>query len=185
MIVNILKAIIELGLPLALLSWLIFMRLFVSGELDRQADRKRIERGVKKIKASFKSEKKKKHSPKNQKPTSSSRNGCISAVAFTVWQHSGHSWSLRWVSSSASSSIFPGFDVLFGDGLISFLFNLGMNQLSNLISAFVWFSYWDGSMLIWTLVAYAGYLAGIEAARRNLKVSKETLLEQVRRRPRG
>jgi len=40
-------------------------------------------------------------------------------------------------------------------------------------------------MLIWILVAYAGYLAGIEAARRNLKVSKETLLEQVRRRPRG
>ena len=39
-------------------------------------------------------------------------------------------------------------DALFGDGLIAFLFNLAMNQLSNLISAFVWFSYWDGSMLI-------------------------------------
>jgi len=48
-----------------------------------------------------------------------------------------------------------------------------MNQLSNLISAFMWFSYWDGSMLIWVLVAYAGYIAGIEAARRNLQVSKE------------
>ena len=58
MIVDLLKAIIELGLPLALLSWLIFMRLFISGELDRQSDRKGIERGVKKIKASFKGEKK-------------------------------------------------------------------------------------------------------------------------------
>jgi hypothetical protein len=58
-----------------------------------------------------------------------------------------------------------------------------MNQLSNLINAFVWFSYWDGSMLIWVLVAYAGYLAGIEAARRNLQVSKEALLERVRRKP--
>ena len=66
---------------------------------------------------------------------------------------------------------FSGLDALFGDGLIAFLFNLAMNQLSNLINAFVWFSYWDGSMLIWVLVAYAGYLAGIEAARRNLQVS--------------
>ena len=38
-------------------------------------------------------------------------------------------------------------------------------------------------MLIWVLVAYAGYLAGIEAARRNLQVSKEALFERVRRKP--
>jgi hypothetical protein len=38
-------------------------------------------------------------------------------------------------------------------------------------------------MFIWVLVAYGGYLAGIEAARRNLKVSKEALLERVRRKP--
>jgi len=47
----------------------------------------------------------------------------------------------------------------------------------------VWFSYWDGSMLIWVLVAYTGYLAGIEAARRNLQVSKKALLERLRRKP--
>lgn len=184
MIVNILKAIIELGLPLALLSWLIFMRLFVSGELDRQADRKGIERGVKKIKASFKSEKKKTFAEKSK-----------TDLVFEKWMYFGSGfyglaalWTFLVIEVGELIGFvfnFPGFDVLFGDGLISFLFNLGMNQLSNLISAFVWFSYWDGSMLIWTLVAYAGYLAGIKAARRNLKVSKETLLEQVRRRPRG
>ena len=66
MIIDILKAIIELGLPLALLSWLIFMRLFISGELDRQSDRKGIERGVKKIKASFKGEKKRTFAEKSK-----------------------------------------------------------------------------------------------------------------------
>ena len=66
MIVDILKAIIELGLPLALLSWLIFMRLFISGELDRQSDRKGIERGVKKIKASFKGERKRTFAEKSK-----------------------------------------------------------------------------------------------------------------------
>ena len=180
MTVDILKAIIELGLPLALLSWLIFMRLFVSGELDRQSDRKGIERGVKKIKASFKNEKKKSFAEKSK-----------TDLVFEKWMYFGSGfyglaalWTFLVIELSELIDFvfnFPGLDVLFGDGLISFLFNVGMNQLGNLISAFVWFSYWDGSMLIWVLVAYAGYHAGIEAARRNLKVSKETLLEQVRR----
>ena len=169
MIVDILKAIIELGLPLALLSWLIFMRLFISGELDRQSDRKGIERGVKKIKASFKGEKKRTFAEKSK-----------TDLVFEKWMYFGSGfyglaalWTLVVIEVSE----------LIGDGLIAFLFNLAMNQLSNLISAFVWFSYWDGSMLIWVLVAYAGYLAGIEAARRNLQVSKEALLERVRRKP--
>jgi len=181
MAVDILKAIIELGLPLALLSWLIFMRLFVSGKLDRQSDRKSIERGVKKIKALFKNEKKKSFAEKSK-----------TDLVFEKWMYFGSGfyglaalWTFLVIELSELIDFvfnFPGLDVLFGDGLISFLFNVGMNQLGNLISAFVWFSYWDGSMLIWVLVAYAGYHAGIEAARRNLKVSKETLLEQVRRR---
>jgi hypothetical protein len=173
MIVDTLKAIIELGLPLALLSWLIFMRLFVSGELDRQSDRKSIERGVKKIKKSFKSEKKKSFAEKSKTDFGSGFYGLAALWTFLVIELSE---LIDFVFN------FPGLDVIFGDGLISFLFNLGMNQLGNLISAFVWFSYWDGSVLIWVLVAYAGYYAGIEAARRNLKVSKETLLERVRRR---
>ena len=182
MIVDILKAIIELGLPLALLSWLIFMRLFISGELDRQSDRKGIERGVKKIKASFKGEKKRTFAEKSK-----------TDLVFEKWIYFGSGfyglaalWTLVVIEVSeliGSVFNFPGLDALFGDGLIAFLFNLAMNQLSNLISAFVWFSYWDGSMLIWVLVAYAGYLAGIEAARRNLQVSKEALLERVRRKP--
>ena len=181
MIVDTLKAIIKLGLPLALLSWLIFMRLFVSGELDRQSDRKSIERGVKKIKKSFKSEKNKSFAEKSKTDFVSEK-----------WMYFGSGfyglaalWTFLVIELSELIDFvfnFPGLDVIFGDGLISFLFNLGMNQLGNLISAFVWFSYWDGSVLIWVLVAYAGYYAGIEAARRNLKVSKETLLERVRRR---
>ena len=69
---------------------------------------------------------------------------------------------------------FPGFEALFGDGLIPFFVELGMNQLGNLISAFVWFGYWDGSVFIWVPVAYAGYWLGIEAARRGLKLPSES-----------
>jgi len=65
---------------------------------------------------------------------------------------------------------FPDFSVLFGDGLIAFLIELGLNQLGNVIQAFVWFSYWPSdSMLIWILVAYLGYWAGVELARRHVE----------------
>ena len=138
MIVDLLKAIIELGLPLALLSWLIFMRLFISGELDRQSDRKGRERGVKKIKASFKGEKKRTFAEKYK-----------TDLVFEKWMYFGSGfyglaalWTLLVIEVSELIGFvfnFPGLDALFGDGLIAFLFNFAMNQLSNLISAFVWF----------------------------------------------
>ena len=56
---NLLLAFLELGMPLALLSWLLFMRFFGRGELDRQANRREIDARVKEFKTNYKSEKKK------------------------------------------------------------------------------------------------------------------------------
>jgi len=114
MAVDILKAIIELGLPLALLSWLIFMRLFVSGELDRQSDRKSTKRGVKKIKALFKNEKKKSFAEKSK-----------TDLVFEKWMYFGSGfyglaalWTFLVIELSELIDFvfnFPGLDVLFGD----------------------------------------------------------------------
>ena len=109
--------------------------MFISGELDRQSDRKGIERGVKKIKASFKDEKKRTFAEKSK-----------TDLVFEKWMYFGSGfyglaalWTLVVIEVSELIGFvfnFPGFDVLFGDGLIAFLFNLAMNQLSNLVSAF-------------------------------------------------
>ncbi|MDP6413473.1 MAG: hypothetical protein QGG54_00280 [Gammaproteobacteria bacterium] len=75
---------------------------------------------------------------------------------------------------------FPGFSVLFGDGLIAFLVDLGLNQLSNVIQAFVWFSYWPSdSIIIWILVAYLGYWVGVELARRHVELPIDDWLQTV------
>ncbi|MBS0302936.1 MAG: hypothetical protein JSR16_12330, partial [Proteobacteria bacterium] len=43
------RAILEIGLPVALLSWLLFYRLYSRGELARDADRKAIGASLKSI----------------------------------------------------------------------------------------------------------------------------------------
>ena len=53
-----LEAITKLGIPMVILSWIIFTWLYGGGDLDRNAGRKSIEAQVKKIKKSFE---KKKH----------------------------------------------------------------------------------------------------------------------------
>ena len=62
---------------------------------------------------------------------------------------------------------FPGFATLFGGGIINFLLSVLLNQLGNVVTAFVWFTYWsDSAMPVWILVAYVGYMAGMSAAKR-------------------
>ena len=71
---------------------------------------------------------------------------------------------------------FPGFEALFGDGLVSFLIAAILNQIGNLGTAFTWFRFWpDNTVLIWIAFAYLGYIAGIQIAKRSQNV---TLLDK-------
>ncbi|MCH7816618.1 MAG: hypothetical protein IIC60_08630, partial [Proteobacteria bacterium] len=52
-LLDLLEALIKLGLPMVALSWFIFSWLYGSGEIDRDADRKAISARLKKMKKSF------------------------------------------------------------------------------------------------------------------------------------
>ncbi|MDE0982389.1 MAG: hypothetical protein OSB11_10545 [Gammaproteobacteria bacterium] len=54
---TLLEATIKLGIPMIVLCWIIFTRLYGGGELDRKADKKSIGAQVKGIKKSFKKKK--------------------------------------------------------------------------------------------------------------------------------
>ena len=70
---------------------------------------------------------------------------------------------------------------LLDDGLISAAIELIMNQIGNIVSAFVWFSYWaDDGIIVWLLVAYAGYRIGVELARRDDDWPIHDWLEKLR-----
>ena len=103
MISDLLFVSVQFGIPFALLSWLLFMRFFGRGELDRKANRQDIERRVKEFETNYKNNRKKRK-----------REGDSILVNFAV--------------------------------------------------------------------AYAGYWIGIEAARRNLQLSRQALVAEVKRR---
>ena len=69
----------------------------------------------------------------------------------------------------------------FAGGLVAGAIEILMNQIGNLISAFVWFGYWaDGGVVIWLLVAYFGYWIGIELARRDDNLPIQDWLDKLR-----
>ena len=79
---------------------------------------------------------------------------------------------------------FSGFAELFKDGIGSFLIDLMVNQFQNFITAMIWFTYWaDGerSILVWVVVPYLAYLAGLFAAGKSvpeLKLAFQNLLQK-------
>ena len=187
------EASLKLGIPLGVLSWVMFSWLHSEGKLDIAANRKTIESNLKQMKKTHKSEKvaqakqgklkktslKEKlqklnfmhanNSPQDQ--TSDSAN-----MIFDRWMWFGSGfyglaalWTfviveiqdmLRFITT------FPGFAEIFKDGVVHVIVDLIVNQIMNIVSAFIWFTYWsDGSMITWVVVAYLGYLAGLKVAK--------------------
>lgn len=153
-IFDLIEALIKLGLPMVAISWLMFSWLYSSGEIDREADRKAVKLRLKKMKNTF--EKKEAHS---------------AGYVYDKWMWFGSGfyglaalWTFSVIEISDFLSFifsFPGFSVLFEDGVIGFFISVALGQLGNLISAFIWFSYWPAdSRLLWLLVAYLGYWCG-------------------------
>ncbi len=178
---------IQLGLPLVLLSWLLFMRLFLSGEVARGAGRKEIDKSIKALKEKFTIEQK--QDKRSFMPKSKTD------FVFGKWMYFGGGfyglatcWTFLVIEASELGSFivnFSGVPAQFQDGIIPVLVGLLLGQLGNLLSAFFWFGYWGESVVLSVLVAYLGYWIGIEAARRNLDISMDAFLAQIRRKRKG
>lgn len=174
---------------MALLSWLLFMRFFSRGQLDRASDRKEIERKVKEFKTSYNKIKKARSKEGKEGDTLAMRSS--TDHVFDKWMYFGSGfYGLAALWTLVVIEFFSLLDLainlltlsMFDDGIIAFLIGVATEQLGNLISAFLWFNYWDDSLLVSFLIAYVGYWSGVEAARRNLDLSRERLFEEVRRR---
>jgi hypothetical protein len=182
MILEIFFLAIQLGLPLALLSWLLFMRLFLSGEVDRGAGRKEIDKSIKTLKENFTIKQKQDRRSFMQKSKTD--------LVFEKWMYFGSGfyglatcWTFLVIEASELISFivnYSGIPSHFQDGIIPLLVGLLLGQLGNLLSAFFWFGYWGESVVLSVLVAYSGYWIGIEAARRNLDISTDAFLTQIK-----
>ena len=159
--VEVLMAVLEMGLPLAAISWLFFTFLYSSGEIDRSADRRAVAARMREMKQSYRSSR----AVRRRNPV------------MAKWMRFGggfYGLAALWTFIVIELGQFfgfmfnnPGVGSMLQDGLVSFLIEALINQLENFVMALVWFSYWPAdSTVVWVAVAYLGYWAGMELARR-------------------
>ncbi|MFT6045345.1 MAG: hypothetical protein ACI9WC_001045 [Arenicella sp.] len=165
----ILSATLKLGLPVLMLSWLLFSWLYREGKLERKADRKETAGSLKEMKIESKAK---------------GQGGQNYLYDKWMWFGSGFYglaalWTFMVIELLDFAKFvfnFPGFASLFAEGIINTLVTVLVNQLGNILSAFIWFNYWsDGSPITWFLIAYLSYLGGIELAKRhNLELPRKS-----------
>jgi hypothetical protein len=172
-LLDLLEAFIKLGIPMAALSWFLFSWLIGAGEIDREDDHKLIAARLKSLKKSVEK-----------------RKQLNSNYVYDKWMWFGSGfyglaglWTFAVIEIAQFFAFifdFPGWAQIFEDGLIGFIISLLLNQLGNVIQAFVWFAYWPTeSELMWILVAYLGYWLGVEMARRQWRLPVEEWLQKL------
>ena len=184
---HILVAVLQLGLPVAAISWMLFYRLYVTGELPRDADKKAIRKGLKQIRKASK------------KAATRSSN-----LLHNKWMKFGGGfygvaalWTLLVMEGQGvvQTVEHPGSLVgMFDDGIVDFVVQMLTNQITTFVNALVWFGFWAERVGFFTgvLVAYGGYALGLRASRYEFGLATQVLamdwrvqLRQAFQRPRG
>ena len=161
---DLLEALLTLGLPVAVLSWLIFRWIYRRGDIDRNASNKDLSARLKEMKKTFKQD-------KANKPH----------VVYRRWMGFGSGfygltglWTFGVIEiSQILNVIFHPVQVIgpVFNGVFDYIVDVLINQVENFISAMLWFTYWshdDSRFLIWIVVPWAGYWAGIKLAQREI-----------------
>lgn len=153
-------AALELGLPMAVLSWLMFNWMYGAGQLPREAGHKAIREHLTML--------------RKHHQTSKPKNG---NYLYKQWLFFGGGfyglavlWTLLVIEASELAGFLYNFDLtaLLADGVIALAVNFVVAQVGNIITALLWFGYWpSGSQAVvpWLAMAYGGYLIGIHFAR--------------------
>ena len=157
----ILEAVFKLGVPILVLSWLLFSWLYREGKLEIKADRKATAGSLKEMKKASKDK---------------DVGGQNYIYDKWMWFGSGFYglaalWTFLVMELMDIINFFfnfPGFASLLAGGFINVIVKGLLNQLENIVSAFVWFNFWsdNSSPVIWFIISYLGYLGGIELAKR-------------------
>lgn len=161
MMSELLHAVLELGLPVAAMSWLLFYRLYSRGELARDASHKSIDASLKEIRKAGKA----------SKETSDS-------ILHAKWMKFGSgfygvaaAWTLIVIEASGVIDVIAHpstLEKMFRNGPGDFVAKQISNQVTTLVDVAIWFSWWPGNghgPVAWVVVAYVAYVAGLNLAR--------------------
>lgn len=168
------KVITLLGIPMVCLSWIVFRWLYLSGAIDRSADNKVVSARIKEIKQSFKS---------------STNRQANFLYRKWMWFGSGfYGLAALWTFMVIELGQVAGF--LFNpaptvarmrEDATQFAISTAMAQAVNLLESFLWFAWWTDegeSILLWIAIAWLGYWVGNKCARLQVAESHVSTAEQ-------
>ena len=135
MLSELLRATLELGLPMAALSWLLFYRLYSRGVLARDADHKTIDAGLKTIQ----------NEEKESKETSDSLVRSKYMKFGLGFYGVAAAWTLIYNEASGIIGVIlhpSSVPNMFHNGIGAFIEQKISSQATTLVDAATWFSWW-------------------------------------------
>ncbi len=159
-VIEILEAVIKLGLPVFGVSWWVVHSLFKKGDITPGADQRTVKSDLKAFRKKWRKNKGNEHGLMENKWMRFG-GGFYGITAMTT---------LILIELGELVGFFQNLSAigeLLDDGVIDLVVNILVSQIENFISAFIWFGYWteeEGSIFVWIGVAYAGYLLGLFGA---------------------
>ena len=170
---DVLEALLKLGLHMVLMSWWVYSWLYRHGRLDPQGSRKEHENQLKMMRK------------QQQKERAAGRKAKLDGKQSTdpedfwlqkwMWFGGGfYGMAALWTLLVVEALEFidfvfglPRFIASYNGGLVDLIITFFITQLQNFITAIIWVTYWDGRFsLLWFLVAYLGYLGGRELSKK-------------------
>lgn len=159
-IANFVSALFVLGLPVGVLTWYIVDRLHESGRLGADSDMKHVKETMLQTKKDW------------QEADEVSENffeqrwlkfggGFYGLTAFVTFIAIEISEIVGFVVN------FESIAGIFRDGILSLIISFFVERFMNIVTAFLWFTWWpegDSSMFVWIGAAYAGYWSGVTIA---------------------
>jgi hypothetical protein len=156
-VIELLEAVIKLGLPVFGVSWWAIHRLYKKGDITPGADHRTVKSDLKAFRKKWRKNKGTEHDLMENKWMRFG-GGFYGITALTTF---------ILIELGEVIGFFQNLSAigdLFNNGVIALVVDILVGQIRNFISALIWFTYWadeDRSIFIWIGVAYASYLLGI------------------------
>ena len=173
------EAAIKLGLPVMLISWWVYSNLYRKKLLDKSSNRKETKQAVKNYRKELKHAEKVKKATSQENVTLTYDEGDNAKNDFwvTKWLRFGGGfyglcaiWTLIVLEVQGLVQLIlnlPSFMESYSVGVFGLIYLFLKNQIKNFTESISWVVNWGGGFnLLWILLAYFGYMGGMQLAKR-------------------
>ena len=161
-VIELLEAVIKLGLPVFGVSWWAIHSRYKKGDIAPGADNRAVKSNLKEFRKKWRKNKKSEYNLFENKWMRFG-GGFYGITALTTFILIELGDLLSFFGNITA------IEDLFSNGLIDLAVNILVDQIRNFVTSVIWFTFWadgDRSIFIWVGIPYASYLLAVKSASR-------------------